>query len=502
MIRKLAALAVTAFFPGAGWTSDTVVLTTPDGSYTVSGKLLSFGGGYYRVETDHGSLTLEQGDVTCTGAACPTPDALVSHALVSGPADMIHLLMPPLLESFAKRKGLSYRRIFANDDAVTWELSDLTTGHLIVSIKGQVGSEDDVFTRLVAREVDLSFGRREAGRGVDQDVIALDALVPVVSVDNPRAMITLQQFRGLLTGGIDNWSELDGPDMPIRLHLLQGRDVTRSLARVFPGLRANGDTLHQDAKLLAAAVASDPTAIGLVPLSRIGNTVPLVISGPCGLASPATRSTVKAEDYPLTQPLFLHRNGARQPRIIRDFMDFARSNEAQPVISAAGFIDQGIGRIPFERQGDRLANAILTVGDDEERMGEIQRMVAALLQGDRLTLTFRFRDGSSELDPQSVSNVRRLSDAIWRGEFDGKELVFVGFSDGDGGADGNLRLSQRRARAVRRAVSALAGDSPVILSEDGFGEILPMACDDTAWGRQVNRRVEVWLRDPVAQPDR
>jgi phosphate transport system substrate-binding protein len=135
-------------------------------------------------------------------------------------------------------------------------------------------------------------------------------------------------------------------------------------------------------------------------------------------------------------------------------------------------------------------------------MEEIQRMIAALLQGDRLTLTFRFRDGSSELDPQSQSNVRRLSDAIWRGDFDGKELVFVGFTDGDGAADGNLRLSQRRAAAVRRAVSAFAGDSPVVLSEDGFGEVLPMACDDTAWGRQVNRRVEVWLRDPVAQPER
>ena len=278
--------------------------------------------------------------------------------------------------------------------------------------------------------------------------------------------------------------------------------MIRALTRVFPGLRANGDVLHRDAKLLASAVASDPTALGLVPLSRIGNTVPLVISGPCGLASPATRSTVKAEDYPLTQPLFLHRNGARQPRIIRDFIAYARSHEAQSVISASGFIDQGIGRIPFERQGDRLANAILTVGDDQQRMEEIQRMIAALLQGDRLTLTFRFRDGSSELDPQSQSNVRRLSDAIWRGDFDGKELVFVGFTDGDGAADGNLRLSQRRAAAVRRAVSAFAGDSPVVLSEDGFGEVLPMACDDTAWGRQVNRRVEVWLRDPVAQPER
>ena len=129
-------------------------------------------------------------------------------------------------------------------------------------------------------------------------------------------------------------------------------------------------------------------------------------------------------------------------------------------------------------------------------------MVAALMEGQRLTMTFRFRDGSSELDPQSVSNIRRLSDAIGRGEFNGKELIFAGFTDGEGPADGNLRLSERRARSVRQAIAAFAGEAPVVLSADGFGEIMPMACDDTAWGRQVNRRVEVWVRELAAQADR
>jgi len=32
------------------------------------------------------------------------------------------------------------------------------------------------------------------------------------------------------------------------------------------------------------------------------------------------------------------------------------------------------------------------------------------------------------------------------------------------------------------------------LDVDAFGETMPMACDDSDWGRQVNRRVEVWVR--------
>jgi phosphate transport system substrate-binding protein len=75
--------------------------------------------------------------------------------------------------------------------------------------------------------------------------------------------------------------------------------------------------------------------------------------------------------------------------------------------------------------------------------------------------------------------------------------MFVGFSDGDGGAASNLSIAQRRAETVRQAVTRaaeIADFSQLNLSVESFGEAMPMACDDSAWGRQVNRRVEVWLR--------
>jgi phosphate transport system substrate-binding protein len=119
-------------------------------------------------------------------------------------------------------------------------------------------------------------------------------------------------------------------------------------------------------------------------------------------------------------------------------------------------------------------------------------MIGQLLDAERLTITFRFRDGSSDLDPQSASNIQRLADAITRGDFSGETLMFVGFSDRSGDHDANLRLSERRARSVRRAVAARAPDSSVSLELAAFGELMPMACQDTPWGPQVNRRVEVW----------
>jgi phosphate transport system substrate-binding protein len=50
---------------------------------------------------------------------------------------------------------------------------------------------------------------------------------------------------------------------------------------------------------------------------------------------------------------------------------------------------------------------------------------------------------------------------------------------------------------VRRAASKAAETADldrVQLYVDAFGEALAMACDDSEWGRQANRRAEVWVR--------
>ena len=109
----------------------------------------------------------------------------------------------------------------------------------------------------------------------------------------------------------------------------------------------------------------------------------------------------------------------------------------------------------------------------------------------------RFEAGSSRLDAQSRANVRELAHALEQGAFDARRLVFVGFSDGDGPAVTNRNIARRRAKAVLQAVKSAAETadlSRVALEVQAFGEAMPMACDDSAWGRQANRRVEVWVR--------
>jgi phosphate transport system substrate-binding protein len=186
----------------------------------------------------------------------------------------------------------------------------------------------------------------------------------------------------------------------------------------------------------------------------------------------------------------------RLPEVARDFLIYLRSAPAQIVIRRAGFVDQAAEEVQIADQGDRFANAIASAGP-EVPLDELQRMVRELRDMRRLTISFRFRAGSAALDAQSRSNVLALAQALAQGRYDGRHLVFAGFSDGQGPAVTNAQIAARRAEAVRDAVLDAADGadlSRVEVGTDAFGEAMPMACDESAWGRQVNRRVEVWAR--------
>lgn len=72
----------------------------------------------------------------------------------------------------------------------------------------------------------------------------------------------------------------------------------------------------------------------------------------------------------------------------------------------------------------------------------------------------------------------------------GATISIVGHSSSEGGEDYNRDLSQRRAASVVAALVALGLD-PSSLTAAGQGEDMPIASNDDAAGRSLNRRVEV-----------
>ncbi len=75
-----------------------------------------------------------------------------------------------------------------------------------------------------------------------------------------------------------------------------------------------------------------------------------------------------------------------------------------------------------------------------------------------------------------------------------KTLVdVVGHTDSTGPYDYNMQLSQRRAASVGQYLQAQGVMAQRIFTQ-GFGPQYPIASNDTADGRQLNRRVELVLR--------
>ncbi len=498
--------------------AEDVTLTSRDGSVKVAGNLLGYDGEFYRVDTEYGVLTLDGSGVICDGPGCPDLTAFVAELSLSGAPTMGAILLPALLETFAARNGFAARRIVQSDERFIYELSERASGAPAARFAFFLSSTDEGFADLISDEADIALSLREvspdeaalARTGDLGDltapgrsrIVALDAMVPLVADSNSVSTLRMSDLAAVFAGDITTWEGLGGVAEPIVLHL---RDDNSGLVQAFRRrvmeeyditALAPGIIRHASNAALADAVAGDPFALGIGSFSEIGNAVPLTISGPCSLSADATVTNIKSEDYPLTAPMFVYLPDRRLPRIARDFLRYIASPAAQPVIRRAGFVDQFPAAMPFQEQGQRFANAIESAGVDTDLV-ELQRMVRVLSGHSRLTVTFRFEGGSSELDAQSRSNVALLAEALERGVFDDHELVFVGFSDGDGPGAINRRLSQTRARAVREAVRTAArtvDPTRLTLRTEAFGEAMPMACDEVPWGRRVNRRVEVWLK--------
>ena len=495
-----------------------VTLTSRDGAVEVVGTLLGYDGEFYQLDSIYGVLTLDGSGVVCSGPGCPDLEAYVAEVRVMGARSSGRGLLPALLEGFGEREELSVRRIVTGDDKFTYVLTARGTGRIVARVAFDLSDTEAGFAALMSGDTDIVLSDREAQPQEIRDakeaglgdlaaaqrsrIVALDGLVAIVAQNNPVAALPLEKLEKVLSGEISNWQALGGIDAPIVVHSLDprsgsGAEAVRRLLGV-GGVLAAGAQIHPDSAALADAVARDPFALGVTRYSESGNARALALAGDCGFDFYASALALKSEDYPLTAPLFLYTPGRRLPKTARDFLRFLDTTEAQHIVARAGFVDQQLQEIPLAAQGGRFANAIAQAGE-ETGLDDLQALVGALGHGARLSLSFRFEAGSSALDAQSKANVRRLAGLLESGRFDGRELLFAGFSDGDGAASINRRIALQRAEAVRAAVRNAAetidGDR-VTLNVAGFGEAMPMACDDSEWGRQVNRRVELWLLDP------
>lgn len=477
-------IGIMAFCANAVMAQD-VTLTSRDGSLSVQGTLRAFDGETYRIVSDFGLLTIEANAVACDGPACPdltTPKAVIRFV---GDREAAAAVLPPLLANFATAKGLS---LTVDDRGVTLLRAGADT---VAEISFIPMAPDNARAAMQDARAELVIARF-AGNQTSARIMALDALVPIVAPDNLTPNISTANLAKALSGDITNWKDIGGPDRPMVIHGLQAEsDVTAALAaRLGKGVAVA--VSHPDLTSLAAAVRADPWALAVTGQALAGQARVLPLTDSCGFALQATSLAVKAEDYPLTLPVYVLTPPRRLPLMAREFLQFLAMPSAQQAITDAGYIARSPERVPLSRDGVRLMNAINAAGP-ETTLEDVQRLSKAMAGAERLSMTFRFEDGSDTLDAVSKENLIDLAQRLQAGLFDRDLLTLVGFSDGSGTAAQNQALAEGRAKAILASLSALAPDITRLPSVDAFGEAMPMACDETAAGRRLNRRVEIWL---------
>jgi outer membrane protein OmpA-like peptidoglycan-associated protein len=100
---------------------------------------------------------------------------------------------------------------------------------------------------------------------------------------------------------------------------------------------------------------------------------------------------------------------------------------------------------------------------------------------------------SSELTPEARLSVARVSGFLIA--LDNRDAVVEGHADNSGDAEYNIDLSKRRAQSIA-AVLVEDGVREGRLAAEGYGSTFPVASNDTAEGREQNRRVEIVILKP------
>lgn len=103
-----------------------------------------------------------------------------------------------------------------------------------------------------------------------------------------------------------------------------------------------------------------------------------------------------------------------------------------------------------------------------------------------------FGTDQARLSPNGVRTAQKLADVMQQNPQ--RSIQVEGFTDSTGNAIHNQDLSERRALAVREALTGMgiSGDRVAIR---GYGAAYPVAANDSSSNRQLNRRVEIVLSD-------
>ncbi|WP_187170397.1 OmpA family protein [Salidesulfovibrio onnuriiensis] len=112
-----------------------------------------------------------------------------------------------------------------------------------------------------------------------------------------------------------------------------------------------------------------------------------------------------------------------------------------------------------------------------------------------VNLDIHFDVDKATIRPSSYPLIDELGRALQSPDLKGRKVIIGGHTDSDANDRYNLDLSKRRAEAVKQYLTSKFQIDPALLTTVGYGESRPLAKNDNAANKQMNRRVEVRLAE-------
>lgn len=425
-------------------------------------------------------------------AGLPLPTGTQPVLRIHGSNTIDAQLGPALVEGLLRQQGLLEIRTETGTSSNELRVIGTTAQGGQVSVEIAAHGSGTGFTALKAGKADIAASSRpikdrevedlatlgNLKSGSAEQVIAIDGVAVILHPGNPIRQLTTEQLARVFSGDIRNWQELGGKDGEIHLYardeqsgtfetfkelvLLKYRKVLSSSAKRF-----------ESSERLSDEVSQDRGAIGFIGLPYVRNSKPVAVADGDARPMLPTVSLIATEDYPLSRRLYLYLPDHAHQSWAKALVNFAQSPEGQAIVAQIGFVAQTVQAIKVQATA--------------QMPGQYQALTR---EAERLSVNFRFAQGSATLDNKALLDVQRVADYLkHHGKLD-QRVTLVGFGDAKSDPQRAQLLSRLRAMAVRRELMK----SNVVLREViGFGDEMPVAANDLDDGRIKNRRVEVWV---------
>ena len=513
MIYRAMCLSVAALVISTASEAE-VVISSKDGKTSIRGTISSFEDGMYTISTSVGTITLDANLVDCAGEECPEIDPLDQLVRIAGPEFLLVDLMPDLFQSYAEQTDSEPAYPIQNGNSEPVEL--YRRDSRLITFETQTQTPNEAFQALLRGDVEvvlsdrrineqeidafLSEGLGDLSAPNQESIVAQDGIVALVSDQNSVKRLSVVELMEIFAGSVTNWAQLGGSDLPINVYL---PDDGGTLAETFELTLLEPEFLSVTSKAqrlpslqeIDYAIANDPGGIGITSLSTLKNSKLVELVASCGVPIRSHRFAVKAEDYPFSRRIYMYTADRELPSHAKKFVDHAKETSSSLGLNGSALLGLDPEVATISDHGHQLA---FSLADPVHafQMQSLRDFAQTVFDAERLSITFRFNEGSSQLDNKAAADAERLLAHMSDDEFEGREVLLIGFTDSIGSSDINRVLSTRRAEHVLDTIDTLSesGVDRDSIRAMGFGEAYPVACNTTEFGRELNRRVEVWVR--------